>query len=62
MDNSMTQIPIAHTTIDDGICLLTVLLASFGVPSVALMAKSPMKNETFDVAYFCSVPTWMTPT
>lgn len=28
----------------------------FGVPFVALIAKSPMKNEMFDLACFCSVP------
>lgn len=33
-----------------------LLVASFGVPLVALIAKSSTMNVTFDVACFCSVP------
>ena len=35
--------------------------ASFGVPFVASRAKLSTTKVTFDNAYFCSVPNWMTP-
>jgi hypothetical protein len=54
--NNSSNAQSAHKMITDGELLLKPLPADFGLPFFASMEKSPMKNETFDVANFCSVP------